>query len=109
MAGYLRRRGGKGAPCGAVDSWASLAASDGQVTGVLWPADKQALDEPLLGDQDEDSSRRQGQEAASERPSSSGSSAVVPHSINRLDWERLLQALVEGCQAGIQTLWGEPC
>ena len=71
-------------------------------------ADKPALDEPLLGEhQDEDSSGRQNFEPSSERPSSSGSSAVVPHSINRLDWEHLAQRFVESCQALGQSLWGE--
>ena len=36
-----------------------------------------------------------------------GRSALVPHTINRIDWEALLQAFVDSCRAGWSGVLGE--
>ena len=68
-------------------------------------AEKSSIDEPLLEHD------RQNFDPTSDLPSTSepSSSAVVPHSINRVDWEQLLQTLVTSCHAGLQSLWGKRC
>lgn len=50
------------------------------------------LSEPLLKSNPESSA------ASDERPESSY--AIVPHSINRYDWEALLAAFANACRAG---------
>ncbi len=52
----------------------------------------ESLQEPLLGDEVDDAA------AGSGRPEESY--AIVPHSINKYDWEALIAAFANACKAG---------
>ena len=60
------------------------------------------LQQPLL--QSEDS--HQAQQSAQSKQSSR-SNALVPHSINKIDWEDLWQTVIANCSEGFQCIWSE--
>ena len=61
------------------------------------------LEEPLLEEDEATASLLQHDNAA---PSPS-SSELVPRSINRVDWEALLQAFVDTCRQGWSNILGK--
>lgn len=61
------------------------------------------LQEPLLQTVDNVSDDEDYGDPKGHQPEQS---ALVPHSINRLDWQVLWQAIVESCTRSWSSLWG---
>jgi len=69
--------------------------------------DSEELKEPLLGD-DADSTRTSEAHSQQHDSQMGGSRALVPHSINRLNWEELWRVLWGNCCEGFAGILGEP-